>query len=80
METENLTIDETSKDVQVELASIKESVEIAKAAAKEAAESQELTASALVNAQTKLAEIATVTTQAVAAKTQKQCPNDHGIG
>lgn len=70
METENLTIDETLKNVQVELSLIKESSETAKEAAKEASESQRLTASALVEAQTKLAEITTVATQVVAARTQ----------
>jgi len=70
METESLSDEETLKNVQIELASIQESGEAAKAAAREAAESQRLTASALVDAQSKLAEITTAATQAVAAKTQ----------
>lgn len=62
-------VDAVSKNV-IELASIKEFGETAKAAAREAVEFQRLTASALADAQAKLAEIATAATQAVAAKTQ----------
>ena len=67
--TESLSVDEVSKNV-IEIASIKEFGETAKAAARAAVESQKLTASALADAQVKLAEIATAATQAVAAKTQ----------
>jgi hypothetical protein len=70
METESLSVDETVKNVQAQLASIKEAGESARAAAKEAVESQRQTVAALADAQTKLKEIAAVVTQAVAAKTQ----------
>ena len=67
--TESLNVDEVSRNV-IDIVSIKESSESAKAAAREASESQRLTASVLADAQTKLAEITTAAAQAVAAKTQ----------
>ncbi len=67
--TGSVSVDEVSKNV-IEIASIKEFGETAKAAARAAVESQKLTASALADAQVKLAEITTAATQAVAAKTQ----------
>lgn len=67
--TGSLNVDEVSRNV-IDIASIKQSSESAKAAAREASESQRLIASVLAEAQTKLAEITTAATQAVAAKTQ----------
>lgn len=70
MGTENSIADETSTNAQVETTSIRESVEIAKTAAREAAESRTAAAAAFLDIQTKLAAIEAITTQVVAVKTQ----------
>ena len=68
--TDGPSVDTILKNAQDRMASIKELVEPAKAAAKEAAESQRLTAAALTDAQAKLADITTTATLAVSARTQ----------
>ena len=64
------TIDVDEARAAVFMASIKESTETAKEAAREASESQRLTAVALTDAQSKLADINNASTQAIAAMTK----------
>ena len=64
------SIDEILKSAQIELLTIKGFVETAKVAAMDAAESQQLTTKALESTQTKVGEITTIATQALAVKTQ----------
>jgi hypothetical protein len=66
----DLNIEELLKNAQIGMTSIREFSETAKAVAADAAESQRLTAVSFADVQSKLAEISTAATQAVAAKTQ----------
>lgn len=64
------SVDEILKNARIAMGTITELAETAKAAAMATVESQRLTAAALTDAQTKLADITTTATQALAAKTQ----------
>ena len=62
--------DNIAKEAQSALEAINQFVEVAKTSAATAAESKELVATALTDAQAKLAEITSAATQATAARTQ----------